>query len=576
MLLNMIGVIMTAAFLSGIGWLVMKMVRLDHFFHDLNTSAFWLGWAAVIAALQVWHFFLPVNLPILLILMIGSLAGWYFFFRQAKPRQMLTTGNLLFAAFMLLPLIILCNHVLFSEPSYDHGLYHFQTVKWFNQFPLVRGLGNLHHRLAFNSTNMLYAALLNVGPLQGFGFYLANTTLIFMLLVRLCASLLSWLKQPLGENRHALFDGLMLPVVLWQASVYPLAGYSADMAIFALQVVLAGEFLRLLAHKSDEPVSKHKALLMAVLVAVGVTVKLSSAVFGAALMLMVLVAWFRSRSQADRRADRAPFLWAGLLALWVLPWLIRNVLLSGYLLYPSALFALPVAWKMPSFLINDLSSGISLWARTYSGQIAYTGDLSWFVTWLVRFVYEPRLAFILGVVFLVILALVWLRAGKKIQISTAYIMLVIVSALSLLFWFISGPTYRFSGAAFWIFCFSAALGLFQFIHLRWGEMVAARTAVIFLFFLFFNLRPEFSRNISPGRLLFPLNERVIAEQQQPISGLTSKTTLSGLIVNLPPETSPETCWDLPLPCTTRNDFVERLQLMDAADMRGGFYIPGAQ
>jgi len=571
MLLIAVCILINSAVLSGIGWLVMKIARMAVFTQISAAKAFWLGWAVVIAVLQIWHFFLPVNFLLLIFILITSAAGWYFLVRNAKIKEILTPSNLVFAAFMVLPLIILSNHVMFSEPSYDHGLYHFQTVKWFNQFPLVRGLGNLHHRLAFNATSMLYGALLNTGPLKGYGFYFANATMIFVVLVQLLWSLMNWLKQPFWENRNALFNALILPVVLWQASVYPLPGYSADMTIFALQVILAGAWLSLVDQSPHETGFKHNALFIAVLVAAGITVKLSFAVFGAALLVCMLVLWLRAPAQKGRFS--APFVWAGLLGIWVLPWLARNAFMSGYLLYPTQLLSLPVQWKMPSFLINDISSGITLWARTYSGQIAYTADPAWFATWLIRFVYEPRLAFVLGVVILVLLAIFSIIAKKKVSIYRGYVMLIIISLFSIIFWFISGPTYRFSGAAIWIFFFSAVLAMYQFIDQQWGGMVAARFALLIMMFMFFNLRPEFSRNISPSRLLFPVNEQAVAEQQQPLAGMTTGVTLSGLKVNMPPEQNPETCWDYPLPCTTRNDFVERLQLIDPQDISKGFYIP---
>ena len=30
---------------------------------------------------------------------------------------------------------------------YDFGLYHLQVIKWAENFQIVKGIGNLHHRL---------------------------------------------------------------------------------------------------------------------------------------------------------------------------------------------------------------------------------------------------------------------------------------------------------------------------------------------------------------------------------------------------------------------------------------------
>ncbi|MGV2435393.1 MAG UNVERIFIED_CONTAM: hypothetical protein LVT10_11320 [Anaerolineae bacterium] len=54
------------------------------------------------------------------------------------------------------------NNALLAPARYDAGLYQIQSVMWSNQFPIVRGLGNLHGRLAFNNSFHLYIAWLNL------------------------------------------------------------------------------------------------------------------------------------------------------------------------------------------------------------------------------------------------------------------------------------------------------------------------------------------------------------------------------------------------------------------------------
>ncbi|MDZ7776438.1 MAG: hypothetical protein U5L09_12955 [Bacteroidales bacterium] len=45
---------------------------------------------------------------------------------------------------------------------HDTGLYHAQSIKWIQNYPVVPGLGNLHHRLAFNSMLFPVEALFSV------------------------------------------------------------------------------------------------------------------------------------------------------------------------------------------------------------------------------------------------------------------------------------------------------------------------------------------------------------------------------------------------------------------------------
>ncbi|QIL77220.1 hypothetical protein G7064_16215 [Hymenobacter sp. HDW8] len=57
--------------------------------------------------------------------------------------------------------------------NFDSGLYHFQTLKWLNEYPTVPGLGNLHGRLAFNSSWFPLLSLFRygspVGAMYGLG-----------------------------------------------------------------------------------------------------------------------------------------------------------------------------------------------------------------------------------------------------------------------------------------------------------------------------------------------------------------------------------------------------------------------
>ena len=86
--------------------------------------------------------------------------------------------------------------------------------------------------------------------------------------------------------------------------------------------------------------------------------------------------------------------------------------------------------------------------------------------------------------------------------------------------------------------------------------------------MFFLLPNGLSRDFSFSTLGTVEPEMQIAQNNQPIEQMVVKTTTSGLQVNIPGDG--EDCWDLPLPCTTPNDFLPQLQLIDAKEMAKGF------
>ena len=143
----------------------------------------WLGWCLALAALQIWHLFLPVDWkPLLLIAVVGT-AGILCHARALakamrdalKQRPGLVTA-LLLAAFWL------ANHTAIQHTIYDSGFYHLSAIEWIQSYSVVPGIGNLSKMLGFNDAYFLYVALMDVGPFAFKVHHLAGSFLIFLLL----------------------------------------------------------------------------------------------------------------------------------------------------------------------------------------------------------------------------------------------------------------------------------------------------------------------------------------------------------------------------------------------------------
>jgi signal transduction histidine kinase len=152
-----------------------------------------------------------------------------------------------------------------------------------------------------------------------------------------------------------------------------------------------------------------------------------------------------------------------------------------------------------------------------------------------------------------------------------YLPLLLLVSVSIVVWFVSAPVYRFSGAIIWLFLIIALLMFFEWITINYSSQTAWTTSILLLLFMFFLLPNGLSRDFSFSTLGTVEPEMQIAQRNQPIEKIVVKTTTSGLQVNIPGDG--EACWDLPLPCTTPNDFLAQLQLFDAKDMAKGFFIP---
>jgi hypothetical protein len=109
--------------------------------------------------------------------------------------------------------------------------------------------------------------------------------------------------------------------------------------------------------------------------------------------------------------------WAGLFAAFMLPWFARSALLSGYLLFPSTAIALPVAWRIPPVLANEVQNVIRMWALTISASLDYTADWAWFVGWWNYFPFYARQTFVFTLI-LAALSLMFLACAAKLRAQT--------------------------------------------------------------------------------------------------------------------------------------------------------------
>ena len=392
-----------------------------------------------------------------------------------------------------------------------------------------------------------------------------------MLVLESLSSIKNWLMKDFPVTKFSFYEILLFPVILWQVGNQPFSGYPADMTIFVVQLVIFGWMLRLWEVTTDEKQFRALFIRIIILTAAAVTIKLSSAVFGILIIALIFVRGYqRFGGFVYVKRNSIPVI--GILSFFWIPWLIRNVILSGFLLYPSTILSIDVPWKMPNYLVQDIQAGISTWARTNSGHLVYSADFKWFLLWLKQFVFEARSAFIAA--FFLIFAILFLSWQKKYQgfKFKNYLPFFLLTIGSLIAWFISAPTYRFSGAIIWIFLILSTLMLLEWTTINYSSETAWKTSVIVLLFLLLLLPNGLSRNFSFSKLVTVTPENQIAQINQPPEQRQVMTTISGLQVNIPAEG--ESCWDLPLPCTTPNDFLAGLQLIDPHNMAKGFLIAG--
>jgi hypothetical protein len=551
-----------------------KLLRAEHKVKDL-LGAFWVGLALAAAFLQVWHLFAAVGWISLSVLGAISLAGWVMNWRVLWSwMRAISIGRWLAMTLLAgLPLLIFTNQAIFSHAPFDHGMYHMQTVKWIENFAIIPGLGNLHHRFAFNNSSFLLVAQINTGIFKGLAYYITTSLLIFAVTLRGFHLLYHLLRKEHQLTLSDVYHLLLLPCTLFYVVHSDFAGYSPDIFIFALQAVLAGELIEAFGITEIRNADLPRLLTRIVIIsALSVTVKLSAAVFAAGCILAVLGVFFWWRKALALKP--LPFIaaLAGIVAALVGPWLLRSVILSGYLVYPIPLISFNVPWKIPQDMVTPIAPIIHNWALYGTSP---PPDETWMESlrnWEGNLLRQVKMGG-LGTMLLMLVMLV-LRVWKRKQKldMKGPIAVFAIASLGFVYWFVAAPDFRFLGAVYWLLVIAPLLIFYQMVPELFHRLSPKLLVALILIGMMVWLRPLPVPEINTNFLVTPPTENKIAAEHMLAGAPPTQITRSGLIVYMANDSGYEACWDEPLPCTRVNDFHPGLRLIDPSDMQKGFTL----
>ena len=315
---------------------------------------------------------------------------------------------------------------------YDTGLYHAQSIRWIEEYGVVKGLGNLHCRLAYNSSSFALSALYSMAFLGGQSYHCAAGWLAF-LLAKICMEIVISLKcRRLRTSDFARMMGIYYLVIIFDEMVSPASDYF--MVLLAFYIII--RWLELLENRVEE------MLPYAMLCVLGVflmTVKLSAALI---LLLVIYPAYHLFRQK--RWKEIAVYLILGIVT--ALPYFIRNVLLSGWLVYPFTQIDLfRVVWKIPKGVADYDAKEIQVWGRGYTDVNRY--DISvkeWMPEWFRSLAGSDKLLVIAAVVSVCILFVYGIGMLCRLWKGRRDVLPVqITVAGSFIFWLCTSPLIRY-------------------------------------------------------------------------------------------------------------------------------------
>lgn len=581
----------------GLGLFSLRILNFTPGSFSFDLRVFWFGFAVLIGFLQVFHLFFPINGWTLWPLGALSLAG---LFIHRKPLSSWTRSSK-YLILGLLPLVLLfsvwiANQALNPRLPYDTGLYHWPTIKWIINYPIVFGLGNLHGRLAFNSSYFLYGALLNQGAWAGKAHHIVAGLFFLVLVLQSFMSAWQLVFKKSTFRVHHLFNILILPFVLryihqdaWPA----ISNYSPDIFLYVLGIVLVSHILLYCEqYLQGDSGSGLIWVYIAALSALGITIKLTFFIFGFCSFLLIFIfhllqkngvalsfkmkalnnpqfviprkteirknqdfcihsnddtkLFFKTRKIYDciKGLTVAGFL--------LVTWTVRGIILSGYAAYPSTIVSFPVSWKIPRILALEEALQIKSWARQMGPH--WTKTLftdNWMVPAVKRI---PLELCVIGLALLLVTLAIWHRDG---HVWTKSLVFIPITA-SILFWFFMTPTLRFAYSFFQVFTVSAiSIALTQ---IKFDAISQLLSFVVFVLL--------FSRFGIPYAAANPLWKKwEFPEKIHPVP-YEAKQTESGLVIHVPK--NGDRAYDIPLPNTPY--FNPYLRLKDPNNIRKGFIM----
>jgi hypothetical protein len=338
------------------------------------------------------------------------------------------------------------------EP-YDTALYHAQTVRWLNEYGTPPGLGNLHARLAFNSSWLSFAALLDNGIWDN------RSEILVPVLAWLGAFFYFFFELLFARRTGARLYALC--ILLW--SMYSCSAYKAlyyDDPVHILNAIAVLEmyyFCEDIRDKSVKSREKTSAAACILILSAGVFMIKPSGVVsllfaGVAIIVFLIqdkigiTGWLRVLCPA---------------AFALIVWITRNLLLSGYPLYPAPVLPFRFDWTMAQEAVKANYNGVVGWARMpgpgYEASLT-NGFLFWFKPWLIENLLSKRF-FAMAVLPASFAVFFWFLVIRFAGTKRAFFFLV-WSAANILYWFLMAPDIRFGSGFFWVVLALSLLFLF--------------------------------------------------------------------------------------------------------------------
>ena len=436
----------------GIGFLAHRMLNLK--LRPSFALMIFLGICFSSLYFSIIQFFSPLNIITLICLLLAGFIGIALFVSKNSFTALfnLLKQNINFILLDIILVIIIsmyiCSYSVVDKIfAYDTVLYHSTLVSWLNFSKIVPGLANLHGRLGINSSYLILAAGIDVGIFDKYSSSILPAIFLF--------STFRYFFELIANDKLSKNYKLFSIVLTAGFIIAPTAGFIRTNAItpnlyydLPSLVFICIVICELLIQYQEKLVENKSSLsVIFIFAAMSFTIKQIGAITVLIVFCLGLYDIIKSKKKLN---DFIAFIIIPI--LFGITYLIRNIIQTGYPLYPILLLGLNFKWATSDHaqeLLYEIQYSARLPNVDYT-TIKDNGFLFWFLPWLKTNIYNNQIYFttiILSLFFTIKNIFITKIRGKQLA-NFITLMGIIIS--NIIFWFITAPSFRFGSLFFFL------------------------------------------------------------------------------------------------------------------------------
>ena len=495
--------------------------------------------------------FFPINLKILLVITVTCVVATALMKEQRNEikHKIIRHKKVFLYSFPFLLMSFFIS--LGPQANYDSGLYHVQAIKWIQEYAVVPGLANLHSRFGFNPNLFSLNALASLKVLFDQEIYSLNFTVYAILAVYYVKRLFT------TSIKYGISNLLFFYVVIFYESLKLYPSLSSPTPDFLAISLTYFAFSRVIDLGLEGEVKSFKHFIpIFILIVYLITVKLSTIpLLGLPAGLII---YYRPKPKKIVQS-----LLLGLIVL--IPWLSRNVILTGYLVFPLEVVDIfNFDWEVPEWKLTNLEKQIKGWGRMPGPEHMSFSKLpfdEWFPLWWERLNISKKILF-LGSLFGPALLLIS-RSFNNRKGKIEFYAVTLTSLLGVIFWLMTAPDFRFGGAFVTIAFFSPFLFMPFSLRARINTENLSIFTIILLVIQFYRITYLNNKEF----LLKLPNATVFQQKQQPAFLEFETYKIDNIEIYVPH--NDERCFDHALPCADPYNRIDLIEIRKGS-LQSGF------